>query len=124
MTPSAAFRVESKEREASAMVTNEQIAQVAQRLGVATNAERVILFGSYARGDAREQSDVDLLIVAENDQPRFKRTRGLHSLFRPYPFAMDLLVYTPKEIEKWKGTPVSFVSTALREGKVVYERGH
>jgi len=106
------------------MVTEEQITQVAQRLGAATNAERVILFGSYARGDAREHSDVDLMIVAESDQPRFKRARGLYKEIEPYPSCgVDLLVYTPKEIDKWKDCPVSFIAGVLREGKTVYVRG-
>jgi predicted nucleotidyltransferase len=98
------------------------IERVARRLGIAANAEQVILFGSYARGDARGESDVDFLIVANSDLPRFKRSRELYQLFRPYPFAMDLLVYTPEEIERGKQSPVSFVSTVLQEGKVLYVR--
>ncbi len=84
--------------------------------------DKVILFGSHARGDAREGSDVDLLIIANSDLPRFKRSRQLYRLFNPYPFAMDLLVYTPAEVEEGLRTSVSFVSTVLREGRVLYER--
>ena len=104
------------------MIQSAEIEHVAQRLARAANAEQVILFGSYARGDAREGSDVDLMIIAESDLPRFKRSRELYSLFRPYPFAMDLLVCTPEEIERGKQSLVSFVSTVLQEGKVLYER--
>lgn len=104
------------------MVDQHQIERVATRLGQAANAERVVLFGSYARGDASETSDVDLLIIAQSELPRFKRTRELYKLFRPYPFAMSLIVYTPEEIDKGKRSPVSFVSNVLREGKTLYER--
>ena len=104
------------------MVDPRDIEWVARRLGIAANAEQVILFGSYARGDARGESDVDFMIVANSDLPRFKRSRELYQLFRPYPFAMDLLVYTPEEIERGKHSPVSFVSTVLQEGKVLYVR--
>ena len=104
------------------MVDEHDIQRVATRLGIETDAERVILFGSHARGEAGENSDVDLMIVAESDLPRFKRSRGLHMLFRPYPFAMDLLVYTPGEVERGKNSPVSFVSQVLREGKTLYAR--
>ena len=96
--------------------------QVAQRLGQAANAERVILFGSYARGMATDHSDVDLLVVAESKLPRFKRSPPLYRLLRPYPFSMDLVVYTPEEIEKGRHAPFSFVASALREGKTVYVR--
>jgi len=104
------------------MISEQDIMQVATRLGTATNALRVILFGSYARGKPGDNSDVDLMIIAESDLPRFKRSRELYKLFRPYPFAMDLIVYTPKEIERSKESPVSFVSTVLREGKILYVR--
>lgn len=104
------------------MIDKNEIQRVATQIGRHANAERVVLFGSYAKGSAHETSDVDLLIVAESDLPRFKRSRDLYNLFRPYPFAMDLVVYTPAEIEKGLQSPLSFISTVLREGVVVYER--
>jgi predicted nucleotidyltransferase len=104
------------------MINFHDIEQVAVRLGTAANAERVILFGSYARGDAREHSDVDFMIVAESTLPRFKRSRELYKMLRPHPFGMDIVVYTPEEIERGKRTPVSFVSSVLQEGKTLYDR--
>ena len=84
--------------------------------------EKIILFGSYARGDAREHSDVDYMIIAESTLPRFKRSRELYKVLRPHPFGMDILVYTPDEIERGKRTPVSFISSVLQEGKTLYDR--
>lgn len=104
------------------MINEHDIERVAQRIGNAANAERVILFGSYARGEADENSDVDFMIIAESDMPRFKRSRELYKMFRPYPFGMDLVVYTPSEIEKGKRSHISFVSHVLQEGKILYER--
>ncbi|MBU4272490.1 MAG: nucleotidyltransferase domain-containing protein [Planctomycetes bacterium] len=105
------------------MVPLHQIETVAARLAEAAGAERVILFGSYARGQAHDDSDVDLMFVAPSDLPRFKRSRALYCLLRPYPFPMDLVVYTPEEVERSKKSPLSFVSTVLREGKTLYVRG-
>jgi len=65
------------------MIDEHEIERVAARLGSAANAERVVLFGSYARGEAREDSDVDLMIIAESEQPRFKRSRELYKLLGP-----------------------------------------
>jgi len=105
------------------MIDEQRIKEVAERIGAAADAERVVLFGSYARGDASRHSDVDLMVIAESDLPRFKRSRELYQLFRPYPFGMDLVVYTPSEVEEGMQSKVSFVSAILREGKTVYERG-
>ena len=104
------------------MVQEEDILRVAQRIGDAARAERVILFGSHARGEAAAHSDVDLMIVAESDAPRYKRSRELYKLFRPHPFSMDLIVYTPAEVEKGKRSACSFVSRVLRKGRTVYAR--
>lgn len=104
------------------MVADEDIRHVAAQLAEAANAERVILFGSYARGEATDESDVDLMIIAENELPRFKRTRTLYGLMKPHPFAMDLVVYTPSEIEKGRRSSHSFVSRVLEDGKTVYAR--
>ncbi len=104
------------------MVSHNDIVNVANRIGAAANAEAVILFGSHASGNAGKGSDVDLLVIAESDLPRHKRSCELYKLFRPYPFGMDILVYTPAEIEKGRRTSLSFVSTVLREGKTLYGR--
>ena len=104
------------------MINENEIKQIAIRIGIAANAERVVLFGSHARGEANENSDVDLMIIANSDLPRFKRSRKLYTLVKPYPFSMDLLVYTPQEVEKAKRSPVTFVSMILKEGKTLYVR--
>jgi len=104
------------------MVSMANIEEVAERIGSKANAEAVIMFGSYAKGNASENSDVDFLVIAESKLPRFKRSRELHKLFKPYPFGMDILVYTPAEIEKGRRSSLSFVSTVLREGKRLYAR--
>jgi len=106
------------------MVNIKDIENVARRLGDAAQAERVILFGSYARGNPSENSDVDFLVVAPSDLPRFKRSRELYQLFKPYPFAMDILVYTPEEIRQDGSNPLSFVASVMKEGKIIYARGN
>ena len=93
-------------------------------MAVVINAEHVILFGSHARGNATEQSDVDFMIIADSELPRFKRSRELYKLISPYPFPMDILVYTPEEVEKGKKSRLSFISTVLREGETIYDRKH
>ena len=86
-------------------VEEQEIRRVAEHIGLQADAERVVLFGSYARGEATEHSDVDLLVIAPSDLPRFKRSRALYQSLRPYPFAMDLVVYTPEKMKKAKQSP-------------------
>jgi len=102
------------------MVGFNEIENVARKIGQQIQAEAVILFGSYARNQPGKHSDVDLLVIAESDLPRHKRSRELHLMFKPYPFPMDILVYTPKEVEQEREFELSFISTVLREGKKLY----
>ena len=102
------------------MVAFNEIEKIAKKIGEQAKARTVVLFGSHARGQAGTDSDVDLLVIAESDLPRHKRSRQLHLMFKPYPFAMDILVYTPKEVETERQFELSFISRVLREGKRLY----
>ncbi len=84
--------------------------------------ERIILFGSTAAGRTHRGSDLDLLVVMDSTLPRHKRAAPIRLLFSPYPCPMDILVYTPTEVGKWRGTTNHIVTEALDRGKVVYER--
>ena len=102
------------------MVAFNEIEKVARKIGEQTGARAVVLFGSHARGQAGTNSDVDLLVIAESDLPRHKRSRQLHLMFKPYPFAMDILVYTPNEVDTEREFEFSFISRVLKEGKRLY----
>ena len=97
-----------------------EIKEVAKKIGQSANAKSVILFGSYARGQADDSSDVDFLVIADSSLPKHKRSRELYRLFNPYPFGMDIIVYTNTEIEQARKSPLSFISTVLRDGKKIY----
>lgn len=87
--------------------------------------DKVIVFGSRARGDAGERSDLDILVVSDREKhlPGYKR--GLETrLALPEPdVATDILFYTHEELERWKDVRLSFVARVLEEGKVVYDQG-
>ena len=91
-------------------------AEIAERF----QSERIILFGSYARGDAHALSDVDLLAI----MPVGGRTTdaALHILRETSPmFAVDLLVRTPQEMESRVAAGDFFLREILRDGKVLYD---
>lgn len=96
-----------------------ELAAILPRL-VDDATERVILFGSAARGDPGTTSDLDLLVVRRDARRPAERTDDLYRRARAS-VAMDLLVFTPEELAEAREHS-SFVRRALREGRVVYER--
>jgi len=85
-------------------------------------ARRAILFGSYARGDADQWSDIDLIIIAESKRPFIERFKDFGGLRQVSPVkALDIIVYTPDEFERMQGEENPFVSRAVEEGEVIYE---
>jgi len=96
--------------------------EIVRRVVETEQPERVILFGSRARQTARPGSDYDLLVVKESDQPRYRRSAKLYTKLADVAAEVDILVYTPQEILDWSAVPQAFVTTAVREGKVLYER--
>lgn len=103
-------------------VTDALLAEIVQRIRTAGDPIKIVLFGSHARGTARPDSDLDLLVIEESTLPRYRRApRYLRALIGLYP-AKDVVVWTPAEIAEWAAVPQAFITTALREGKVLYEQ--
>lgn len=105
-----------KEREQELLRELDRITGILRTHGV----EKVILFGSLARGEVGSTSDIDLLIVKDTEQGFSERTGEIYSLIQPRK-AVDMFVYTPQEIEQLKKTS-SFVRSVLSEGRVLYEK--
>jgi predicted nucleotidyltransferase len=100
----------------------ETIKQIVHTIVENFQPDRVILFGSRARGEADPESDLDLLIEMETELPKRERARRIRRAFTVYPCPMDIIVYTPAEMKHWAAAPASFAATVLREGKILYER--
>lgn len=99
-----------------------QIEAVVERIAKEYQPEKIILFGSAARGEMGTDSDVDLFIVKDDKKPRHQRSVNVREALRDtaYTFPLDVLVYTPKELEYrlWLGD--FFVKRVMKEGKVLY----
>ena len=77
--------------------------------------ERAILFGSAARGDLHEGSDLDVIVVRRTELPFVERPRELLERLPPG-LPVDLLVYTPEEFQRLSSDPRGVVASALAEG--------
>ena len=78
--------------------TEEVLSEMVKRIRDAVRPERVILFGSHARGEGSPESDVDLLIVAPSDLPRWKRTPPIYRLLAGLGVPKDIVWWTREEI--------------------------
>ena len=115
-------KVSLKRQQYGELIPPETIEGVAQAIVENFHPEKIILFGSYASGTPTPDSDLDFLVVMESEQPRNKRSTPIQHMFRPYPCAMDILVYTPQEVDKWNGVINHIVTIAHKTGRVLYDR--
>ncbi|MBN2020138.1 MAG: nucleotidyltransferase domain-containing protein [Sedimentisphaerales bacterium] len=102
------------------MVAMNEIERFGRRIGEEFGAEKVILFGSYAEGTAKQDSDVDLLIVTAFKGRSVDKSVQIRLKLRPK-FPVDLLVRTPEKIRQRLAIGDQFIKDILREGKVLYE---
>ena len=88
--------------------------------------QKVILFGSHARGTARSDSDLDFMVIEDGPfgpgKTRETEMVKLWQMFFDYAIPLDFLVYSPEEVERWENAPNHVIAHALKEGKILYER--
>ena len=97
------------------------VAEIVDRLVEALHPERVYLFGSRAREEAREASDIDILVVIpHSDLPGFERDRQALRALRGIGVSVDVIVLTTAEFEHKLDVTCSLPATVVREGKLLY----
>jgi predicted nucleotidyltransferase len=98
------------------------IRQIADKIVRHFHPNRIVLFGSRARGAARPDSDIDLFV--EMDRPRGRRDPAVEilGLFGLRPWSMDLIVYTPQEVKRAIRKAGFVIDDIEGEGQTLYER--
>ncbi len=107
-------------------VTDKLLDQMVQAIVAEVDPEQVILFGSRARGDAREDSDVDLVVVEAEPfgKARSRRLEAarVYEAVAGFDALTDILIYSRDEVDHWRDSVNHVLARALREGTVLYER--
>jgi predicted nucleotidyltransferase len=103
------------------MLTPDEIENLVQRIVARLRPQKVILFGSYAKGTPTTRSDVDFFVIKQTDQPMARRADHLKPLLSHALIPVDVHIYTPEEAEEYGKEPFSFVNSILKSGKTVFE---
>lgn len=103
-------------------VTLEQVRSVTRQVVEQFHPQKVILFGSYAYGQPTEDSDVDLLVVIDTDEPPLHVAAKIAAAI-DHPFPLDILVRTPEEFGAAVHRKGVFATEVATKGVIMYEAG-
>ena len=101
-------------------ISHSDIAEMVKRIAADAKPVKVILFGSRARGDAKKNSDVDLLVIERDPVSQRKESARLRKLLRGFKVPMDIVVFGQSFAERYWDIPGSVLYRAFREGTVLY----
>ena len=102
------------------MIDQTTLDNIISRIVEVADPERIILFGSAARGHMNRHSDVDLLIVKACVHRRILARQIRRKLYG-IRMAVDVIVVTPEDVERYKDSHALIIKPALQEGIVIYE---
>ncbi len=102
------------------MIDEQTLQGIVQRLVTAARPSRIILFGSYGRGDAGEDSDLDIMVIKPRVDNSYEEMVHLRQVVGHVGTGVDVLVYSEATIDERKGWCTSPIYWALREGRTLY----
>lgn len=108
----------------SATTIDELLDEATRVLVEAAHPEKIIVFGSYARGDIDEGSDLDLLIILPIVVDRFEEMHRLRLVLRDIPMAIDVIVYSRADVEERQHLRGTMLYHALREGRILHDAAY
>ncbi len=106
--------------EGKGTVAQEKLDLIIRRIVEVARPEKIILFGTAARGAMGPNSDVDLLVIKPGDFHRGRLTEEIYMNLFGVGVAVDVVVVTPEDVERYRDSFALVIYPAVREGKVVY----
>lgn len=113
--------MEVKREDTSKYLNPETLDEIVDRIKKSGDVEKIILFGSFARGDMDEYSDIDIVVIKETKERFVKRLLDIES-FADLPIHVDVFVYTPEEFATMFEGGNPFIDKVIKEGKIIYEK--
>ncbi len=98
----------------------EVLREIVRRIVEAAHPEKIILFGSAARGEMGPNSDVDLLVIKSGEYNSSRLLGDIYMHLHGVGQAVDVILATPEQVERYRNTHCLVIAPALREGKEVY----
>ncbi|HVN54631.1 MAG TPA: nucleotidyltransferase domain-containing protein [Anaerolineaceae bacterium] len=100
----------------------EYLPEITQRILAVSDPDEIILFGSYARGDHRPDSDLDLLVIKDQVQSPNEEAARIYQALAYLSIPVDIVVVSKAYVERYRNLIGTVVRPALNEGKVLYAR--
>ncbi len=104
------------------MTAKTAIQQMSRRIAKRFKPDKIVLFGSYARGSAGVDSDVDLLVIMPVNGSRRQMQVDIRCEVHDIPVPKDIIVVTPQEVSDQQKVIGTLIRPAMREGKILYAR--
>ncbi len=108
------------EKSQSAPTLDPTVERIVRTIAEKIKPEKIILFGSRAAGQAKQDSDIDLVVVYKGDRPKREIQIAIHKLFEHPDFSLDVFVLTPEEIESQKKVANTLAREISERGLVCY----
>ena len=105
------------------MITQTTISQAVELLVQASNPVRIYLFGSYARGDFTDRSDLDFLVLLKEVKNRHREIVHLHDVLQPLRIPVDILLASESTFHDWEDVIGTIFYVVKKEGQVCYDAG-
>ncbi|MFS8907382.1 nucleotidyltransferase domain-containing protein [Synechococcus sp. B60.1] len=103
------------------MIDEQALQEIVQRIVAVAQPSRVLLFGSYGRGDADAGSDLDLIVIEPEVSDPYSEMIRLHKAVGSIGPGLDLLVYSEAEYQRRSQVPGTVLYWARKEGRALYE---
>jgi predicted nucleotidyltransferase len=107
---------------ANVQVQTGVLEEAVRRIVAVADPERIILFGSGARGEMRPESDLDLLVIKGGDYDYHRLVSAIYRALASVEPEVEVVLITPEQAERYRNSYCLVIHPALKEGKVIYER--